>query len=261
MTRCEDFPRIRARLLRDPGWALYALGDLAPEFAQHAEWHVRADDADAVVLVYRGFSPPVLFAAGAPGAVAGILDDWGGTGEVYLHVRPEVVRAAGSRLRSNRLRSMWRMVADVRSFKPAPAGAELSRLCGRDLVALERLYDDGSDGGERPGFFAPSMLETGVYYGIYRDGDLVAAAGTHLIAPGEGVAAIGNVYTRRDCRGHGLGRMVTGAVASDLLTRIRLVGLNVDQSNGSAIRVYDALGFAIHCPYGEGKATLGPVVL
>jgi ribosomal protein S18 acetylase RimI-like enzyme len=260
MPRCENIPRIRASLLRDPGWGLYALGDLAPGLAQQAQWHVPADGTDAVVLVYRGFSPPVLFAAGAPGTVAGILDDLGDTGEVYLHVRPEVIEAAGSRLRNTRLRSMWRMVADIRSLKSAPAGAELSRLCSRDLLALERLYDDGNDAGERPGFFVPSMLENGVYYGIYRDGDLVAAAGTHLIAPEEGVAAIGNVYTRRDCRGRGLGRMVTGAVASDLLTRIPLVGLNVDQSNSRAIRAYDTLGFAVHCAYCEGRATLGPVL-
>ena len=55
---------------------------------------------------------------------------------------------------------------------------------------------------------------------------LVAVAGTHLLAPEEGAAAIGNIYTRRDRRGRGLGRAVTSAVLADL-AGIETVGLNV----------------------------------
>ena len=65
--------------------------------------------------------------------------------------------------------------------------------------------------------FSPAMLEEGLYFGLRQGGDLVAAAGTHLVVPQEGVAAIGNVYTRRDRRGHGLGGAVTGAVTAELL--------------------------------------------
>jgi hypothetical protein len=48
------------------------------------------------------------------------------------------------------------------------------------------------------------MVKQGVYYGVYEQGDLIAAAGTHLLAAQTGVAAVGNVYTRSDRRGRGL---------------------------------------------------------
>ena len=61
------------------------------------------------------------------------------------------------------------------------------------------------------------MIESGVYYGVLEGSSLVAAAGTHVFAPDEGVAAIGNVYTRRDQRGRGFAACVTSAVAARLL--------------------------------------------
>ncbi len=248
--------RVREILLRDPGWSLYALGDLDPRLAPHAEWHVGGSDGGSVVLVYRGFSPPILFAGGQAAEVTALLDELGPIGAVYLHVKRDVVTEAGSRLRECRIKPMRRMVAGRDTLKWTSHDPGLRRLDARDLGALERLYDDGTVRGERPVFFAASMLEDGVYYGVWRSGELVSAAGTHLVAPREGVAALGNVYTRRDCRGRGFGRCATAAVAAELLNQIALVGLNVEPSNGGAIRVYESLGFAFHCEYCEGPATL-----
>ena len=53
------------------------------------------------------------------------------------------------------------------------------------------------------------MVTDGVFFGVYEGEALVAAAGTHLVSREEGAAAIGNIYTRRDRRGRGLGRAVT----------------------------------------------------
>jgi predicted GNAT family acetyltransferase len=83
----------------------------------------------------------------------------------------------------------------------------------------------------------------------------VAAAGTHLAVPEEGVAAVGNVYTRRDRRGRGLAGRLTGAVVEALgRMNIPVVALNVSRQNAAAIRVYERLGFAIHCEFVEGPA-------
>ena len=71
---------------------------------------------------------------------------------------------------------------------------------------------------------------------------MVAAAGTHLLSRRERVATIGNVYTRRDCRGRGLGRIVMSAVR-EALAGIDTIGLNVRVDNRAAIRVYESLGF------------------
>ena len=85
---------------------------------------------------------------------------------------------------------------------------------------------------------------------LRRDADetLVAAAGTHLLSRRERVATIGNVYTRRDCRGRGLGRTVMSAVL-EALADIDTIGLNVRVDNRAAIRVYASLGFVRHCPF------------
>jgi len=99
------------------------------------------------------------------------------------------------------------------------------------------------------------MVTDGVFFGI-DDGDaLVAAAGTHLFAPEEHAVAIGNIYTRRDRRGCGLGGAVTGAVI-DVVKDCGTVGLNVRASNQAALHLYESLGFVSHCPFYEGLATL-----
>src|SRR4030095_4627299 len=99
------------------------------------------------------------------------------------------------------------------------------------------------------------MLDEGVFYGLWENSQLVAVAGTHLVVPGEDVAAVGNVYTRRDRRGLGLAAAVNSAVGGELLRmRIRTIVLNVNQSNTSAIHVYERLGFRRHCSYYEGLA-------
>ena len=84
----------------------------------------------------------------------------------------------------------------------------------------------------------------------------IAAAGTHLVAPLESVAAVGNIYTRRDRRGRGLGTAVTAAVTAELRRRgVRTIGLNVNQRNATAIGLYERLGFVRYCAFVEGVAT------
>ena len=59
----QQLLRIARILLNDPIWSAYALADLEPEFAPHAEWLV---SPQAVVLIYHGLTPPLLFATGDP---------------------------------------------------------------------------------------------------------------------------------------------------------------------------------------------------
>jgi predicted GNAT family acetyltransferase len=96
------------------------------------------------------------------------------------------------------------------------------------------------------------MLEHGVYYGVHEGDQLIAAAGTHVVAPTVSVGALGNVYTRRDRRGRGLASRVTSAVTSHLLEmKLATVALNVRERNRAAIHVYEQLGFQTHCHYYE----------
>jgi predicted GNAT family acetyltransferase len=74
-------------------------------------------------------------------------------------------------------------------------------------------------------------------------GHLVAAAGTHVINAREGIAVVGNVLTHVDYRGHDFAKMVTSAVTTELLDRVRDVALNVHADNDPAVAAYRHLGY------------------
>lgn len=244
---------IRAILQTDTSWSVYALGDLAPDQFHHCSWYRPSGDPAALALVYRGFTPPVLFALGPASSFSTLLYEFSHEPSFYLHVRPEIVPALAQGYRITTLKPMWRMVLDHARFPVTDPAA--IRLRAADLDQLQRLYADGHAAGEAPDFFTASMLETGAFYAIRERDELVAAAGTHLVAPQEGVAAIGCVYTRRDRRGHGLASRVTSAVAAELLrSGVARIALNVNQHNTPAIRVYERLGFTRYCEYCEGLA-------
>jgi predicted GNAT family acetyltransferase len=96
------------------------------------------------------------------------------------------------------------------------------------------------------------MLEQGTYCGIREGKEIVAVAGTHVTAFSEGVAGLGNIYTRRDRRGRGLSTQVTAAVVGQLLlTKLGTIVLNVRASNAAAIHVYERIGFRNYCKYIE----------
>lgn len=256
MPSLQDRAAIRAILQTDPQWAVYALGDLEPDFFVQCSWFGVSAGTPALALLFRGFGTPVLFTMGETSALKRLLVEIGEEPTFYLHVRPEVVPLLRARYRIAEERKMWRMVLQPDVALPS-MGPAVSRLGPKDLAEIECLYADGMAAGEAPDFFFGSMVEDGVFYGIREERALIAVAGTHLVAPNEKVAAIGNVYTRRDRRGQGFAAQVTGAVAGELLRLgIRIVALNVNQQNAAGIRVYERLGFVRYCQFCEGVGRL-----
>ena len=84
-----------------------------------------------------------------------------------------------------------------------------------------------------------------------RRGELVAAAGTHVISPSARLAVVGNVLTHVDYRGRGFATAVTGAVTAELLRTCDQVVLNVRADNPPAINAYRRLGYAEHARFEE----------
>jgi len=262
MPLCADPAAVRARLNTDRPWSAYALGDLAPALAGRTEWHLGPDGA--LLLLYRAFETPVLFTLGGPAGLAPLLaeilapDASAGVAaepKLYLSIQPDILPLIKAAYDVTHESAMWRMTLTAADFSPpATSAVRLGLAAMPDLTAL---FADGQAAGEAPDFFDADMVAHGVFYGVYEGGALVAAAGTHLVVPEEGVAAIGNVYTRRDRRGRGLASQVTGAVAAALLTHtppLDLLALNVNQANAAAVRVYARLGFRRYLPFYEGLA-------
>jgi ribosomal protein S18 acetylase RimI-like enzyme len=253
MPRLTDRDAIRALLQTDRCWAVYALGDLAPGLFEWCEWYGVEGPEPTLALLFRGFEAPVLFTLGAPAAIQAILEELPDEPQLYLMVRPEIVLLLKDRYRIEGEVAMWRMILEPDAFQ-SPAQEDVSRLGPADYPELQRLYADGEAAGEAPDFFSVTMLEQGIFFGVRESEELVAAAGTHLVVPAEGVGAIGNVYTRRDRRGRGLASRVTSAVAGELLRGgLKTIALNVSHANPAAQRVYERLGFRRYCAFYEGQ--------
>jgi ribosomal protein S18 acetylase RimI-like enzyme len=232
-------------------WAAYALADLEPPYARGAEW--QATD-DAVVLTYRAFDPPVLFAAGNPVGVGELFRRL--PEGSYLFTLTGTHRALlDGRVLSSKEMPMWRMALRAEDFDPQRAGPA-EPLSKSDVPAMVALFGDHAD---RPDAFDASQVDDGAFYGIRADGGLVAMAGTHVVSEKRGVAAVGNVFTHPALRGRGLATRVTAAVVRRLLElRLRTVVLNVAMHNDPAMRCYEKLGFWPFCGYYEGVGRLGP---
>jgi GNAT superfamily N-acetyltransferase len=207
-------------------------------------------------MVFRALEPPILFAHGEASSVDRLMDEIAQFPTVFLHIRPEIVPIIKSRYQECEIQPMWRMTINPSQYRPAPI-QQAVRLGMNNAEELRRLYSDGEETGESPDFFVPSMLAQGIYFGIYEGSDIVAAAGTHLIAPEEGVGAVGNVYTRRDCRGRGYAAALTSAVTNELLRmNLPTVVLSVNQRNTAAIHTYERQGYSRYCAFCEGVARL-----
>ncbi len=245
MPELTDRAEIRQLLSRDPIWAAYALGDLGADLWPYTSWH-RAGDQLALVL--RAYQMPILWASGD---LVGLADEIAVEERFSVQVRPSSISALSRHYRTEHLKRMWRMTLHPADFRPAADDAE--RFGPEDVAGLDRLYQDGLAAGEAPEFFFGSMVSSGVFCGGRDELGLTSVAGTHLVALDEGVGAIGNVYTRRDCRGRGLAAAATSAVVAELLRLgVKVIALNVYQSNTTAKRIYDRLGFCEHCDFVEG---------
>jgi ribosomal protein S18 acetylase RimI-like enzyme len=105
-----------------------------------------------------------------------------------------------------------------------------------DLDQVTALVD-----ATQPGPFAERTIELGTYLGVRDHGTLVAMAGERMHLPG--YTEISAVCTAASHRGRGLAALLVG----DLVRRIRAHDetpiLHVLETNESAIRLYEAMGF------------------
>jgi GNAT superfamily N-acetyltransferase len=253
MPRLTDPKAIRARLEEDRPWTAFALADLEPPYSDHAAWFVPSATPHAIGLLYGAFGTPIVLCAGQSDEWPVVLSEMdraiGDARDIYAVVRPDVLPVIRSHYQAIEERLMVRMQLAPGRSRPVVADAA-RRLGPLDLETVNRLF-----AGETPPFFLPSMLADGIYYGIREHDQLVAVAGTHVVARDVSVAALGNIYTRPDRRGRGLAAAVTSAVVRDLIHMgIATIVLNVREDNHPAVHVYERLGFRRYCTYFEVPA-------
>jgi ribosomal protein S18 acetylase RimI-like enzyme len=243
-TRDRDL--LHGFLGRDRVFAAYAIADTDPSEFERTRYGIAFDGSSpvAVVMEYRGVAPQPVFAMGDPAGVSAILRDVIRPRVAYLGCKPDVVPAVRERYRVETAAPMVRMVVERDTFRPVVGDAV--RLDRGDTRHLNRLYDLGLDA-----YLPEAAVAEGIYYGVRRGTRLISAAGTHVISPTNGIAAVGNVYTSREYRSQGLAKVVTSAVTAELLRDCDTVVLNVRADNPPALATYRALGFRQHTRFEE----------
>ncbi|MEU8433712.1 GNAT family N-acetyltransferase [Streptomyces sp. NPDC029216] len=120
----------------------------------------------------------------------------------------------------------------------AEAAPEAVRLGPADVAEMTELVKL-----TEPGPFLPRTIELGTYLGIRRGGRLVAMAGERMRPPGW--TEISAVCTHPDHRGQGLAAVLIRAVAAGIRERGDVPFLHAAADNANAIRLYEAMGFAL----------------
>jgi ribosomal protein S18 acetylase RimI-like enzyme len=241
-----DKALLRSYLERDRLYSAYAICDLEEREFARTRWGV-AWDGDlpvALVLEYNGPTPQPLFAMGREDGIAVVLRDLIRPRVAYVAAPAAVLSAIETAYRVDPGPSMVRMWVDRTHFQPYPASVQ--RLLPAEIGELNRLYQLGF-----ASWLPSTAIADGVYYGLRVNGQLVAAAGTHVVSPGARLAVVGNVLTHVDYRGRGFATAVTGAVTAELLRTCDQVVLNVRSDNPPALNAYRRLGYAEHVRFEE----------
>ena len=237
---------LRTLLERDRLYAAYALCDLEEREFARTRWGV-AWDGDvpiALVLEYNGPTPQPLVVMGREDGIAVVLRDLIRPRVAYVAAPAEVLPAIETAYRVDPGPSMVRMWVDRVHFRPYPATVQ--RLLPVEIGDLNRLYQLGF-----ASWLPYGAIADGVYYGLRVNGQLVAAAGTHVVSPAARLAVVGNVLTHMDFRGRGFATAVTGAVTAELLRTCDQVVLNVRSDNPAALNAYRRLGYREHLRFEE----------
>jgi len=241
-----DRALLRSFLEQDRLYAAYAICDLEEREFGRTRWGLAWDDETpiALVLEYSGPTPQPLFVMGRVDGIGVVLRDLIRPRVAFVAAPAAVLPAIETAYRVDPGPAMVRMWVDRARFRPYPATVQ--RLLPVEIGDLNRLYQLGF-----ASWLPASTIFEGVYYGLRVNGQLVAAAGTHVISRTARLAVVGNVLTHVDFRGRGFATAVTGAVTAELLRTCDQVVLNVRADNPPALNAYRRLGYAEHLRFEE----------
>ncbi|HET6967842.1 MAG TPA: GNAT family N-acetyltransferase [Ornithinibacter sp.] len=169
-------------------------------------------------------------------ALAGLV----GPGGVAVFLRGEVEPAAAGWAELLREPATQYVAGDL-AEPPAGASREVRELTASDVPDMVRLTAE-----TEPGPFGPNSHRTGRWFGVRREGRLVAMAGERMRVDGFG--EVSGVCVDPSVRGEGLGAVVTLAAAHGIRERGDRPMLHVRDGNDGAHRLYRRLGFEVRRP-------------
>lgn len=253
----HDKAEIATFLRRKPWLHLYHLGDLDDFFWPYTLWYgsKRGGEIDQLVLLYTGLDVPVLLAISEEAeAMCSLLKSIMHLlpRKIYSHLSEGVAEAFAADYHIEPNGQYYKMLLTQPSQLETVDTADVVGLTTADQAGVEKLFAESYPGN----WFDPRMLETGQYYGVRQGDQWTSVGGVHVYSPEYRVAALGNVTTHPDNRGQGLATATCARLCQELQATTDYIGLNVNQSNASAISCYRRLGFEQKAVYGEYMLTL-----
>ena len=248
-----DSDQLKNFLIKSPVRSAYMLGDLDPAYQHACLWHGRVKKGiEGLALLYSALSVPAFLTEGDSTSVAAIINTMRDTipRRVYYQIHSEHLPAMNTFFQLSDRKRMLRMGLTKAENPPCKLDDEVVVLSHRDTGDIMKLYQHYPDN-----FFDPSMLNTGLYFGIRIDGSLQSVAGIHFISESNNIAAVGNIVTSPDARGKGYASRCVSHLVTKLLERVDIIALNVEIDNHAAIKCYEGVGFKECMEFEEGWAT------
>ena len=251
----HDRRELEGFLRRNTYLNIYAIGDLVDFFWPRTCWfgHRSRGEIDSVALLYTGMELPTLIVMSEDisperellASITHLLPN-----PVYCHFSPGIetvleksheLEAHGEFRRMALLDSKALLKADCRNV------VQLNMSDREELLDFYRTsYPEN--------WFDPRMLETGQYFCIRQNGNIVSAGGIHVYSPEYRVGTLGNIATHTLYRGMGFGSAVTAMVCRSMMGTVDHIGLNVRADNPAAVSCYEKLGFRSVASFGEFMA-------
>ncbi len=122
---------------------------------------------------------------------------------------------------------------------------ELTESHYDDLIDLVKLV--------YPEYFKSKTNTLGQYFGIYKDGKLVAITGERMQT--KNFIEISAVITHPDYTGNGFAKQLIAYTVEIILKKGKIPFLHVDQTNLGPIKLYEKLGFTIRRKFSFWKIT------
>jgi len=225
---------------------LYHIGDLDDFYYSFTNWYgLKLENIlKAIILIYEAVNPPVILALSTENEISflkdllksciNILPD-----EFYTHLTPGTEEVLNKKYYLSPKGEHYKMVLKSKNYLNDIDTSEVISLNKDNHEELKSLYEIAY----ADNFFDPRMLETGMYYGIKKNNQLISIAGIHVYSKEFKVASLGNITTHPDYRNNGYGTAATAKLCEELFKNVDIVGLNVDTNNLSAIRSYEKIGF------------------
>lgn len=234
----------------------YLLGDLDDFHFPHCQWaadyHERAR-IEEVILIYSGLKISVVQAFGVGESFSGLIEELVDLlpSEFYGHYQKTYHDNFLKQFNEKPLGDFVKMKLADNSKIKTDSDSNIKRLDDTNIKQLNQFYKQAYP----ECYFDERMLKSNLYFGFFKNNEIISVAGVHIDSKEYGVTALGNIATHPEHRGQGLATKVTSRLLNEIINKRDVITLNVKVKNTVAIKCYEDLGFVKTHDYCEGYFT------